>query len=822
MRKIAFLISTFLLLISNAIAAEYTIVGYVTDAITKLPLAQVNISVDTSKELLATTNQAGYFELSLRYEDHKTITFSLGQYEKKILSFDKIDRNKLLAIKLEPQAINLKAVQVTGMRNTEEIAPMKMVSDLAIYSGMKSEVISIKNITANLATNNSRQVYNRIAGVNIWENDGAGMQLGIGARGLSPNRTSNFNVKQNLYDISADALGYPESYYTPALQGVARVELIRGASALQYGSQFGGLLNFRMIQPKLDGSKEILLEQNVSSFGLADTVTNAIATTTSFVSANINSEKTGFYGYYQYKQGEGWRTRSDFDVNSAFGALHHKFSDKWMLKLDYTHMSYLTQQAGGLTDAQFDINPRMVTRHRNWFQVNWNIASGAIIYEPNSTFKLESKVFKLNASREALGHLGQIQRPDPMTERDLISSDFQNFGFETRMLHKKEVKSRFIVLATGVRLYQGDSNTQQGRSSSGALDDFEFDHNVADHYSNFDFPNWNVAAYAQTHIPVAKHFSINPGLRYELINTQSDGYYRSVIRDGALNIIEDTLLYETRSRERDFVLMGIGFSYKPKSVELYANAVQNYRAINFTDMQVKNTSLVIDPHIQDERGYNFDLGFRGKVKKQFQFDASVFALLYNQRIGEYFTTDNLNRAIRLRSNIADAYSAGLEFFVQDNLLRHWGKNSDKKLTLFINSSFIHSEYVSSKINAFDGKKVELVPNVTLRTGLGYSNQRLSSSMQLSYIGEQFSDATNVGSDPNFPSTPNAVHGIIPSYMVMDFSASYSLKKWKLSMSVNNLTNSHYFTRRASGYPGPGIIPSDGRSYHLGLSWRFEG
>jgi len=32
--------------------------------------------------------------------------------------------------------------------------------------------------------------------------------------------------------------------------------------------------------------------------------------------------------------------------------------------------------------------------------------------------------------------------------------------------------------------------------------------------------------------------------------------------------------------------------------------------------------------------------------------------------------------------------------------------------------------------------------------------------------------------------------------------------------LGNLTDEKYFTRRATGYPGPGILPSDGRSLLL--------
>ena len=102
---------------------------------------------------------------------------------------------------------------------------------------------------ANLASNNARQIYNQISGLNIYQNDDAGLQLHIGGRGLDPNRTSNFNTRQNSYDISADVLGYPESYYTPPAESLKEIQIIRGAASLQYGTQFGGLINFILKEP---------------------------------------------------------------------------------------------------------------------------------------------------------------------------------------------------------------------------------------------------------------------------------------------------------------------------------------------------------------------------------------------------------------------------------------------------------------------------------------------------------------------------------------------------------------------------------------------
>ncbi|HPN19302.1 MAG TPA: TonB-dependent receptor plug domain-containing protein, partial [Chitinophagales bacterium] len=126
---------------------------------------------------------------------------------------------------------------------------LKSVEGTVIFEGKKTEIVDLTNIQANVATNNGRQIFSRVAGLNVWENDAAGMQLGIGARGLNPNRSAEFNIRQNGYDITADAIGYPDAYFTPPTEAMDRIEIVRGAASLQFGTQFGGLINFKTHQP---------------------------------------------------------------------------------------------------------------------------------------------------------------------------------------------------------------------------------------------------------------------------------------------------------------------------------------------------------------------------------------------------------------------------------------------------------------------------------------------------------------------------------------------------------------------------------------------
>ena len=83
------------------------------------------------------------------------------------------------------------------------------------------------------------------------------------------------------------------------------------------------------------------------------------------------------------------------------------------------------------------------------------------------------------------------------------------------------------------------------------------------------------------------------------------------------------------------------------------------------------------------------------------------------------------------------------------------------------------------------------------------------NIQYSYLSSQFTDASNAISG-----NLSGVIGQIPSYDILDFSSSYVINKFKLEFGINNMLNNYYFTRRATGYPGPGIIPSEPRSIYI--------
>lgn len=86
------------------------------------------------------------------------------------------------------------------------------------------------------------------------------------------------------------------------------------------------------------------------------------------------------------------------------------------------------------------------------------------------------------------------------------------------------------------------------------------------------------------------------------------------------------------------------------------------------------------------------------------------------------------------------------------------------------------------------------------------------------INEQFTDATNAPQD--LDDNQSGIIGSIPAHAVFDLSLAYRYQKWTLETGLNNLLDEAYFTQRATGYPGPGIIPALPQSFYATLQLKF--
>ncbi len=779
--------------------------GKVIDKLTKSPLTNVSVYNSTENKL-SKTNSDGLFDLVIESNNTEILFYSEGYNLKSVI----LSGNKNYSIiELDSQIEKLDEVIVrANKKKVFQIERLKDFEETYVYAGKKNEVILMDLSMANLASNNARQVYSQIPGINIFQNDDAGLQLNIGGRGLNPNRSSNFNTRQNNYDISADALGYPESYYTPANEGLQEIQILRGAASLQYGTQFGGLVNFIMKKPNQEKKLEIITRNTLGTNGLY----------TNFTSTSYKKNNFSYFGFINYKKGDGFRENSEFNSINYYQNFNFEINEKIKITADLTYLNYLAHQAGGLSDIMFRDNPYQSNRERNWFDINWFLYNLKYIYKVNDGLNLSLNFFGLEAKRNSLGfRTNRVDQIDPGEERDLIKGDFSNYGFEGRILKNYKIKNKKNYLLLGFKIYNSNSMSEQGPGSGNSTADFEFDFNNYPNYVNqskYRYPNKNFALFGENIFYLNENLSITPGFRYENIVTKNIGFYRRINTDAAGNVIYNERFDENDSRKRSFLLLGLGIGYKVNiDLDLYSNFSQNYRSVTFADISIINPAYAINPNIDDEKGYTFDFGLRGKVKDIMSFDSSLFALIYKDRIGfvqRVFPDGNVKSE---RGNVGNAQILGFENLIDFNLKKILSLNNNNEMNFFINYSFINSKYLESEEIGIEGKSVEFVPDHNLKTGIKYGFKNLSINFQYLYMSSQFTDSSNA-----INGNLSGVIGEIPSYRIADLSFSYNAKKISYEFGVNNLLNEKYFTRRATGYPGPGIIPSAPRNYYLTLEY----
>lgn len=675
------------------------------------------------------------------------------------------------------------------------------VSGQYIFSGKKTNIIYIESGKANLAGNNARTLFSQVPGINIWEMDGAGLQLNIGTRGTDMHRSIETNIRQNGYNTNSDVVGYPENHYNMPFQAIGEVQYVRGASSLQFGSQFGGMVNFKIKQP-----------DTTKTFGFeSEQTTGSNSFFNSYNAIGGKAGKVSYYAYFDARSGNGWRPDAAFNYRAYYANIKYQFNTKGSLSFQFSRSDYVQQIAGGLTDAMFNANSRQSTRFRNFFKPAINIPALIFSYKLSPNTKLEVTAHSLFGERSSVQYIAASNVRDTVNKtlltynpRQVDRDHYKSFTTEARLLTNYNIGSVHSTLSTGFRYANGSTHRQQkGVGTTGTDFDLSL---VKDYGIDLNLNAINYAAFAENIFRITNKFSVTPGVRLERIKTTING----VVNNRSTNV--------NYKRDRGFPLFGTGLQYQlTNTTQLYGNFSQAYRPYIYAAVTPADELTVVDANMRDSKGYNADLGYRGKLKQIFTFDVNGFFVHFNNRAGT-LTVQDVGGANHLYlTTIGNAEAKGVEAYTELSLVRGFNPQAHSDLRLFNTLAYTHGRYVSGSINnagantSLAGHKIEGTPDWTNRTGLTYLSGHVTSTVLFSYVSKQFSDANNSAFNPTGAS------GIVPAYKLVDLAFNYRfLKNYHVNFNINNLTDQKYFTRRINMYPGPGILPGDGISFNVGF------
>ena len=689
---------------------------------------------------------------------------------------------------------------IVNTASEDTIRYLPNVKGTYIFAGKKTNLIQLNDMRANLAQNNIRQAFAKIPGLTMWDMDGAGTQLNIGSRGTDSHRSIEMNMRQNGYVTNSDIFGYPENHYTVPLEAVQEVQLVRGSAALQFGSQFGGMMNF--VIKDGDSTKPVAIEseQTAGSNNFFNSF-NAVGGTVG---------KINYYTYYDNRHGDGWRPNAAFNYHAYYANINYRFSTKGSIALQFSRMDYVQQIAGGLTDAQFQQNSRQSFRARNYFNPEINIPALIFNYALSRNTQLNITSHVLFGQRNSVQFINTANIKDTVNTaigsynpRQVDRDYYDAFTTEARILHRYTVGKTHAVLSTGIR-YSTEltKRKQKGVGTTGS----NFDLSLVKPYGiDLRFTTHNYAVFAENIFQFTRRFSFTPGVRYEIINSNLSG------------LINNATTPVNYKGNRYFPLFGAGLQYQVnRSTQLYGNISQAYRPYLYSTITPADRVDIIDPNLKDSKGYDIDLGYRGSYKNIVAFDVNAFYLFYGNRAGLLAEKDANNNPYLLTTNIGDAVSKGVEAYMEVSLAALLHSNRQyNDIRIFNSLSYTHARYINGQINksgtnvSLKGNYVESVPDWMNKTGLQVQVKNFSTTLQFSYTGKSYNDALNT------VSSTNGVTGEIPSYHLWDWAASFSLNKMlRFSAGINNLSNESYFSRRITFYPGPGILPADGRTFYI--------
>jgi len=696
---------------------------------------------------------------------------------------------------------NLEDVTVKGSR-LSDVDRLPTIRDTYIMAGKKNEVVHLDAVNANITEKTARQIFAKIPGVFVYDMDGSGNQVNISTRGLDPHRGWEFNIRRNGAITNSDMYGYPASHYSMPMEAVDQIQLVRGTGSLQYGAQFGGMLNY--ITKRADTTRALQFESvnTVGSFGLISTY-NAIG-------GKIG--KVEYYAYYNKRVSEGYRKNGRTDSDAQSVSIIYRPTKNIGLRFEFSRSYYQYQLPGQLTDDMFHADPRQSTRARNYYSPDIYVPSIDLNWKIGKNTKLTWLTSAVLGNRSSVMFdkpANVVDAIDPITlqyaPRQVDIDNYNSYTSELRLLHGYKFLNQNSALVAGVQLMKNNMHRrQQGKGTTGT--DYDLTLTEPGWGRDIHFKTDNIAFFMENRFALTKRLSLSPGLRAEMGKSNLDGSIAYYPDEELPNKID-----------HQFVLGGLNLQYNLRGNQnLYAGWAQAYRPVILKEIVPSSVYEKVDKNLKDARGYNFEAGYRGSLNA-LSWDLSGFYLVYNNRLGILSEIDINGDFYLYRTNIGNSTTTGAEIFVQYRVPFQGGS-----ILFFTSTAFMDARYHNAMVRvndsnvSVDGNKVESVPNVISRNGMNVKYRGLSVSFLYSYTADSYADALNTET----PSANGSV-GKVPSYGLLDVNAMWQVSdNVTIRLNMNNITNEQYFTKRPQFYPGPGIWPSDGRSVNVSFGLRI--
>lgn len=549
----------------------------------------------------------------------------------------------------------------------EVAAPVSMISQQQLQRSGPASIVSAVNTAP---------------GVRMEERSPGSYRLNIRGSSLrSPFGVRNVKIYWN--DIPFTDPGGNTYLNQFSFYNFSSVEILKGPGSSLYGAGTGGVMLINSV-PNGDGNR-LSVNYSAGSYHLQ----------------NINvSALTGNDGYknvvsFTHQSSDGYREQSSMRRDIVTWESKIRASDKESISTHVLFGNLFYETPGGLTKAQFVLNPRSARPAGGGFP--GAVQNKAAIYQKTFWAGINHE-YNFNDhwqnNTSVYGAFSQVRNP---AIRNYERRMEPNFGGRTTFSYTANIKKTTLKFIAGGELQQGYATVKVYNNKLGNTDSLQTDDEVN---------NRLASVFIQAEASLPKGWIATAGLSF---NTTAVTFNR-------LSVVP-SFMYATHFNNevapRISLLKKIG-----NSLSVYGVVSKGFSPPTVAEL-LPSTS-VINTGLQAEKGINYEIGFRsGLLSNRLSIDINSFYFRLQNAITQRRDASGADYFV----NTGDTKQQGLEASLSYAILR----NADRfvnGLTIWYNHSYQDFHYKNFKqvTNDFSGKQIPSIAPHTIVSGIDFNTK----------------------------------------------------------------------------------------------------
>ncbi len=746
-----------------------------------------------------TTDDNGYFFISGIPAQDSHLTIKGMGYKTTSFPVSQMDHSGQIVFEIEQEIQFLQQVVVSGSR----------VGVLRYLPGSVSIVKPAELKRTQPISGN--EILRNIAGVHVVEEEGAGLRANIGIRGLDPDKSRNVLILEDGIPVALAPYGEPEMYFTPNIDRMSGIEVLKGNGSILFGPQtIGGVINYITADPPQESSSSVSFKGGeLGYFNSRITHGNTL-------------NRTGYYLDFTRKQADNFgptqfrlhdlntKIQSDLSPVSQLGfklSLYDEISNA-----TYVGLTQPMFEAGGLDDLRIAPDDQLTVRryaaslsHKYMPADGLHLNTTAFAYTTTRNWNRQDFTYSSNASN-LTGQMhgfadhkdGSIYLRNSTGQRN---RQFEVAGIEPRMNYRYGIAGKTAYMDAGMRyLYERAYEQRVNGTSAGVLSGDLRDDEIRTGHA--------FSTYLQNKVMFTEKFSFTAGLRSELI-----GYEREIRRMS----FNDTLIVAQSSVFE--IIPGVGFNYNfNDGLGIFAGIHRGFAPPRTKDA-ISNEGK--DMLLEAEKSWNTEMGIRGNLQFM-QFELTAFHMDFSNQVipvsesSGGVGTGYINGGATVHSGFETSMMFPFDALLPDgwNAGFMWNATyvkaefSGDRYVLYRKSLSAENEDVYLNVK---GNKTPYSPSVTITGAIqAVTPWRIGMRLSANFVGSQFTDVLNTVNvydwiatdeqdvDYNYvQATANGRIGKLDPYLIANLNIWYEHSSSGLgfNVSIKNLTNERYIASR---------------------------